>query len=227
MNEGAYGTSGLCPNTESPITEGNAAIEAYYQQPLPNGTRPDRIRTQLFAFYNADAHGIGILLQLSLDTPIAGLEIMAGRELIHTNADNSTTLFFVMGGGTRVGPSASFINSLKGLVKSGNPINASVAFYGSEVNNLENAVDDYSGPFKYRFTTVAAEAGVTWGETTSPPDIRGNRVTSEFMGPAFGYALTTSYGTGVSIPIYTRSPGQLLPTVHWQEAWRVIRQIRE
>jgi hypothetical protein len=33
MNEGPFGTSGLCPNTESPIAEGNAAIEAYHADP--------------------------------------------------------------------------------------------------------------------------------------------------------------------------------------------------
>lgn len=85
----------------------------------------------------------------------------------------------------------------------------------------------YSGPFKYRSTTLAAKFGVTWGGTTSPRSDTGESVSGEFFGPAFGYALTTSVGDGISIPLYTLSPGQLLPTIHWREAFEVIRHIWE
>ena len=40
MNQYPYGTSGVCPNTESPLIEGNAAMYAYHQanNPLPRTT---------------------------------------------------------------------------------------------------------------------------------------------------------------------------------------------
>ena len=43
MNEGPYGTSGICPNTESVITEGHAAMDAYHADPSTKSTTGEKV----------------------------------------------------------------------------------------------------------------------------------------------------------------------------------------
>ena len=43
MNEGPYGTSGICPNTESVITEGHAAMDAYHADPSTKSTTGEMV----------------------------------------------------------------------------------------------------------------------------------------------------------------------------------------
>ena len=68
MSDGPYGTSGPCPNTESPITEGNAAIEAYYADPTTKSSTGEMI----FWYFGAPfmvAGGTFVVAELSAAIP--------------------------------------------------------------------------------------------------------------------------------------------------------------
>ncbi len=54
MDEGPYGTSGLCPNTESPIAEGNTAIQEYRNDPR-NASSREEVFFWMFASVAAPA----------------------------------------------------------------------------------------------------------------------------------------------------------------------------
>jgi len=177
------------------------------QYPSPTGKK-------LTAIATADAYGAGVTASFSLDTPIAGIEVIAGREAIYVHESDTTTEFFVIGGGIRIGPSKSFVSSLKKLVDGVMPVNMTISPYVSAVSNVDNAVEDYSGVFRYKATTVAYELGATATETNVPGSINRQTASSMSIGPAFGYGLTASEGVGYAIPFRTRQPGQIFPTYH-------------
>ncbi len=204
-----------CTNggTVNPNTYRAADGSFGFVDPTLSARYPSALAQQVTHANSADAFGAGFTFNFSLDTPIAGIELMAGREAIHVRESGATTNFIIVGGGVRVGPSTSFINSLKGIMKGGSPINATVSPYVSAVQNVDDAAADYSGNFVYNSTTAAYQVGVTIAESYVPGPVR-NTVSSTSIGPAFGYALTTSAGTAYSIPTTTWQPGQLIPTFH-------------
>ena len=213
--------------TVNPMTYLSADGTYSFADPHLSGRYPSPIGKKLTMIATADAYGVGVMGSVSLDTPLAGLELMAGREAIYDPDTGAITQFVIFGKAVRVGPSTAFVKPLKGIAKGRSPLNTSIAPYGLVVQGADNVLADYSGPFEYRSSALAAKLGVAWGGTTSPRSDTGESVSSEFFGPAFGYALTTSAGDGVSIPLYTLNPGQLFPTIHWREAFEVITQLWE
>lgn len=185
-----------------------------FVDPVLSARYPSALAQQMTSANSADAFGAGITISLSLDSPIAGIELMAGRESIYVRDSRATTNFIIVGGGVRVGPSTSFINSLKGMIKGGSPINATVSPYVSTVQNVNNAAQDYSGVSVYQSTTVAYQAGFTRTESHVPNVDRQQTVSSTGIGPALGYALTQSSGISYAIPTLTQQPGQIIPTFH-------------
>ena len=200
--------------TVNPMTYRSADGTYSFADPHLSGRYLSPIGKKLTKIATADAHGIGVTASFSLDTPIAGIEFIAGREAIHVSESDATTQFIVIGGGIRVGPSKSFTSSLRKLIDGAIPVNVTISPYVSAVNNVDNALEDYAGAFRYKSTTVAYEVGVTTTETSVPGSINLPTANSISIGPAFGYGLTTGDGVGYAIPTSTRQPGQLFPTFH-------------
>jgi hypothetical protein len=91
--------------------------------------------------------------------------------------------------------------------------NAAVSAYVARVENVENLVADYYGPFLYDSTTVSPGYGVTWGEAGVSGDDERLKPYSEFIGLSKGYSLTRNAGAAYYIPLKTQYPGRL-PTYH-------------
>lgn len=172
-----------------------------------------------------DAIGLGLSCNVGFDTPFAGANAVAGREEVIVPYTGSRTTFIYVGGEISVGPNGGFVDWIKRLALEDNARpNVSVSPYVAPIYNVDNVVADYSGPFVYETTTVALRWGATWGEAYSPYD-EGVPVSSReyaysnIYGLTRGYALTGNLGTVYYVPVMTREPGQLLPTLHWRE-WR-------
>jgi hypothetical protein len=81
MNDGPYGTSGLCPNTESPIVEGNAAIEAYYADPSTKSSTGEMI----FWYFGAPVIIAGAVEVSAALPSLIGIATAAGGDGDFTN----------------------------------------------------------------------------------------------------------------------------------------------
>jgi hypothetical protein len=124
------------------------------------------------------------------------------------------TTFLVIGGGIKAGPNDGFFNWMKRLLKDDDARpNAAVSAYVARVENVENLVADYAGPFVYDSTTVSPGYGAIWGEAGVDGDIRRLEPYSEFIGLSKGYSLTKNAGAAYYIPLKTQYPGRL-PTYH-------------
>lgn len=200
--------------TVNPTTYRSADGTYSFADPNLSARHLSPIGEKLTKIATADAYGVGVMGSSSLDTPLAGIELIGGREVVHVRQSGETTQFIVIGGAIRIGPSTSFIGSVKNMAKGGSPANASIAPYGSIIQNVDNAVEDYSGLFAYQSTTVAYKAGISVSENYVPADEARFRANSVSVGPAFGFSLTHSTGLSYAIPIVSHYPGQSLPVFH-------------
>ena len=94
MGQGPFGTSGLCPNTEHWIKEGNAAIEQYHEAlEVENESQ--------------QADGYSVYAQISPSTQGLEANTVAGFEVIYNRNSHDLSLFVVLGagGGASIGES--------------------------------------------------------------------------------------------------------------------------
>jgi RHS repeat-associated protein len=92
MNQGPYGTSGICPNTEHPILEAHAAIEEYHKS-LPPPSPPI-----------ADAQSLHIPANLG---QVSGFAPSGGFDLVYNNHSRDLTLFAIAGAQGTLGAEVS------------------------------------------------------------------------------------------------------------------------
>jgi len=149
---------------------------------------------------------------VSVHTPMLSVEFNVAGEHVYHVASHEETDFFVIGGDLSIGPDKDFINilfkkpaTLLGMISFG------VSPYYAVIRNVEDPVEDYSGPFAYHTTTIASKYGVTFGEATFPTesslDVEDRKKANSSMGGLFfGGALTSNYGINYYIPVRTKSP---------------------
>jgi hypothetical protein len=161
------------------------------------------------------AAAVGASANISLDTPLVGMEAQVGIESVTHMYTGENTTFLILGGGVKVGPNEGFFSWMKRSFKSDdpNPFNASASAYVARVENVRDLVTDYSGIFEYGSKTVSPGYGVTWGESHVPRDTRREKAYSEFVGLSKGYSLTVNAGAAYYIPLKTQYPGRF-PNYH-------------
>ena len=162
-------------------------------------------------YIEPDAFGAGITLYASVHTPVISLEFNVSGEHVYHVASHSETDFLVVGGDLSIGPDKNFIDMLKKPANLLGMISFGISPYYAVIRNVEDPVEDYSGPFAYHTTTIASKYGITFGEAAFPTehslDTEDRRkANSSIIGLSFGQALTTNHGMNYYIPLRTKSP---------------------
>ena len=156
-----------------------------------------------------DAIGFGVSGSISVHTPVVSLEgSIALEEVIDVDNDEMTT-FFVYGGGVNLGYEDFYNKTIEFFVEDNNLalFSLNITPYFAAINNVDDVVEDFSGPFLSETTTAAYKIGAMWGKATAPSaPKKPSPPSSDVFGLVLGTGISRNAGASNYVPLATVNP---------------------
>jgi RHS repeat-associated protein len=156
-----------------------------------------------------DAFGAGVSVSISIHaSPAVSIEAGGGLEAVVDPDDSNVITVFLVGNWDISLGYEDFWNKLRELFGEWNEyafFQLNVTPYVAGIHNVDNVVEDYSGPFVNATTTAAYPIGAMWGTASAPGDDP-YRPSADVLGFVLGTGFSVNRGTSQYIPLFTVNP---------------------
>ena len=211
-SDGYYTCNGTLENCEGVLSEGQPSFNGgpdYNPCASPQDcTYPSTHERAGHLILDREPGGIGLEVSGNAHSPFGGMSASCGLEYVFDDRVDEATVFLIVGFDINAGYDSKIKEVLTDPNDETLPFSGNISVYSTDIHNVEDVVEDYSGAFANNSITIARGHGLTIGEGTilveagiPLNDREGPYSTS--VGYANGIALTRNIGNSYYIPLFT------------------------
>ena len=211
-SDGYYTCHGTLEDCEGVLSEGQPGFNGgpdYNPCASPQDcTYPSTYERAGHLILDREPGGIGLAVSGNLYSPFGGISAGCGLEYVFDDRVDEATVFLVLSFNVQAG----YDDNIRQVMTDPNmerlPFSGNISAYASSLYNVDDVVEDYSGPVANDGVTIATGHGLIIGESTilgeaGIPRNHREGPYSTFVGYANGIALSRNIGNSYYIPLFT------------------------